>query len=329
MRYNVKTDGTKRNKRFERLCVIDQHSLKHKLERELKNSGKEVVDGNGFLYAKGDIPILLTAHLDTVHKQLPKEIIYEKGRISSPQGIGGDDRCGVYMVMEIIKEFPCHVIFFEDEEKGGIGSDKFTETELCESLKGKLNYAIDLDRMNSHDAVYYSQDNFTFEKFIESKFWKIAYGSFTDICNICPVLECAGVNLSCGYYKHHTTGEYVVLAEMENAIKEVKKLIARTNEETDKFEYIARKWNSKYSGLFDSGYSYDDYENYGYYSYDYTTKKKKEDFISTSCFEVEFESERGIESEFVDAMTYEEAVGFFLIDHPTMTYNDIKEIYEV
>ncbi len=318
MRYNVKTDGTKRNKRFERFCVLNQEDIKMKLKKELKGMGKEVIDDDGFLYAKGSIPIILTAHMDTVHKELPKEIIYEKGKISSPQGIGGDDRCGIYMIMEIIKEFPCHVLFFEDEEVGGIGSEKFINHPLCMELaNANIKYCIDLDRMNANDAVYYYCSNPDFEDFIESEFWKYGHGSFTDIVTICPELGCAGVNLSCGYYKQHTTSEYVVLSEMETAIKEVKKLIARSKE-VEVFEYIEKYTPySTYSNYSSGKYGYYDYwedDDYGYYG---NVERK---YIIT--YAVPY----GTEKETVWAKSETEAVGQFLISHADLTYNHIVEI---
>ena len=51
-----------------------------------------------FLFAIGNIPICLVAHLDTVHKRLPHDIFFDQSKnvIWSPQGLGADDRAGVY-----------------------------------------------------------------------------------------------------------------------------------------------------------------------------------------------------------------------------------------
>ena len=314
---NIVTDGTKRNKHFEAICSMSQEQLKLHLKEKLKSLGRKVVDADGFLYSEGSFPVMLCAHLDTVHKELPKTIVYEKGKISSPQGIGGDDRCGIYMILELLKTHPdIHVCFFEEEEHGGIGSTKFTATETCNSLIGKLNYVIELDRANSRDAVYYSQDNYDFEKFIEKEFFEIAYGSFTDICHICPTLECAGVNLSCGYYNQHTVKEYVCLKEMETVVEEVRKLLDRTTE-ADKFEYIEYVSKGKWSDLYGYGnYGYSDYY-YGSYYKRQTTKGKEEEY------DIYFSLNKEHCIATVSAVSTYEAIGKFLVDHEDMSYSDI------
>ena len=120
--------------------------LYRKSQTEIKNDVCKLYKGNaeasdGYVYIKGTVPVLLVAHMDTVHEKPVKDIVYtDKGNhISSPQGLGGDDRNGVYMIMEILREIPCHALFVEDEEIGLVGAKKF-----CKGFKGDLdiNYII-------------------------------------------------------------------------------------------------------------------------------------------------------------------------------------------
>ena len=60
----------------------------------------------------------------------------------SPEGIGGDDRAGVYMILRILREAKCHVLFCEDEEIGGQGARKSERS----STRPEVNYLIGLDR---------------------------------------------------------------------------------------------------------------------------------------------------------------------------------------
>lgn len=304
-------DNTRRNRRFEYICSMSQNSLKKALIKELRDRKRDVESGDGYIYSPGSLPIMLTAHMDTVHKEVPKTIVYKEGKISSPEGIGGDDRCGIYMIMRIIKKLDCHVIFFEDEEMGGIGSEKFTKTETCKNLEGKLNYIIELDRMNSNDAVFYNLDNYDFEEFITESFWKLAYGSFSDISNICPAIGVAGVNLSCGYYNPHHLDEYVVLSEMDTAIREVKKLIKRTTK-SDKFEYVELKY---------------DYFHKDYYSFPPIWGSTKTQSIPKEIeYYIIYKSENGESIDIYNAISDYEAIGMFLCDHSNLTYNDIYEV---
>ena len=194
---------------FVALCKLTQNELKDMLPKKLLESGyKDVISSDGFIYARGEMPILLTAHMDTVHK-IPVIDFYEyvdaKGNhiISSPQGIGGDDRCGVYMILEIIKEYKPYILFCEDEEIGGIGSGKFCRTDFIDELED-MKFLIELDRANEKDAVFYDCDNKEFTKFIEDTTGFVeTWGTFSDISNLAPQCNVAAVNLSCGYYHAH------------------------------------------------------------------------------------------------------------------------------
>lgn len=253
---------------FVNICLPSQEDLKKVLETKLIDAGyTDLVNEDGYLYAKGTIPVLLTAHMDTVHRELVKDF-YEyydeekkKHYISSPQGIGGDDRCGIYMILEIIKTHKCSILFCEDEESGGIGSNKFCKTEFINELSD-LNYLIELDRANETDAVFYDCENNEFTDFIEKNTgYKEAYGSFSDISNLSPYCRVASVNLSCGYHNAHTTSEYVVVEEMFNTIDVVKKLL---DVECEQFEYIEKVYPKNWYGGWNDDW-YDDYYGYGNY----------------------------------------------------------------
>lgn len=247
---------------FIKICKKSQKDLIEWLPKMLLKSGyTDIVKGDGYIYAKGTIPVLLTAHMDTVHKNRMIDFYERKedGKhiITSPQGIGGDDRCGIYMILEIIKTHKCSVLFCEDEEIGGIGSTKFCETEMIQELE-ELNYLIELDRANSNDAVFYDCDNPDFTEFItENTGYKESWGSFSDISILSPECKVASVNLSCGYYYAHTLEEEVVIEEMLNTIDVVKKLL---NIESKKFEYVERRYDYRFG--FNNrfrNYHHDDY----------------------------------------------------------------------
>ena len=229
-------------KTFKDICRLNQTALKKYLKCYLTEKKYEVVAEDGFLYAKGDVPVLLVAHLDTVHKNICTEIRELNGRISSPQGIGGDDRCGVYIIMQLVRELHCSVLFCEDEEIGAKGARKFVQTEHIKNLD--VNYMIEFDRRGNNDAVFYSCDNKEFTKFVTSNTgFKEVGGSFSDISVLAPAAKIAAVNLSSGYYNAHTTEEYVIAKEMMNTASVAKTLIAT---ESKKYEYVQKQyvWNA-------------------------------------------------------------------------------------
>lgn len=295
-------------KKFRKICSMSQETLKGYLINKLNKTYDRVVANDGFVYAQGTLPVLLVAHLDTVHKELPKNFIYdsESTIISSPQGIGGDDRCGVYMILEVIKHYNCSVLFCEDEEIGGVGAEKFIKTKLAKSLN--FNYIIEFDRQGSNDAVFYNCDNPEFEEFITDEYYRTTYGSFSDISVIAPMLGCAAVNLSCGYYKAHTTNEFVVMSEMEDSIYAACNILEKTTED-DKFEYIECQYGKDDWFGYDV-IGYDDANNSGYYIIEYYDRN-----FSEAIAEVYARSE-------------EEAVGKFCIENPDIPFANVFAIYD-
>ena len=288
---------------FTKICSMPQPTLKKFVAQKLKETHNKVVNKDGFIFAQGTFPVLLVAHLDTVHKELPQKIEYDKVMdiLSSPQGIGGDDRCGVYMILEVIKKYNCSVLFCEDEEIGCVGAEKFTKSDISKNLE--FNYIIEFDRKGKNDAVFYDCANDEFEAFITKEFFKTTWGSFSDISVIAPHLGCAAVNLSCGYYNPHTKEEYVAMSEMQTSIEQACKILERTSA-SDKFEYIEDK--------------------YGYNAWDWLDPKdneEKEYFIE--WYNYEEDQDEWVE---VNARSEEEAIGIFLKEHPILTYNDI-EVY--
>ena len=290
-------------KRFKKICRKTQKQLIPYLYECLKFNGyTEVIKQDGFIYAKGEIPILLTAHMDTVHDK-PVQTIFErtvqgKTQLFSPQGIGGDDRCGIYMILEIIKTHKCSVLFCEDEEIGGVGSTKFCNSEYINELT-EMKYLIELDRANANDAVFYSCDNPEFTNFItENTGFKKAYGSFSDISHLAPKCKVAAVNLSC-----------VVIEEMLNTIQVVKDLL---KVECEQFEYIEKKYQSNYYG-------------YGSYSSDYYGALNRTCYNNTSdmILIIEYRKEGKIEKDWIVASSRYEAFGKFFLRNTKVSFSDI------
>lgn len=282
---------------LENLCRMRQSTVKRYVTERLLDSGYKPEVRDGFVYAEGTHPVLLVAHMDTVHKEVVKKIKYKGPIISSPQGIGGDDRCGVYIILKLIEVFNCSVLFCEDEEIGCVGARKFLESNF--SLD--INFIIEFDRRGSNDCVFYDCDNDEFENFILSTgFWKTEWGTCSDISYLAPQLGCAAVNLSCGYHFEHTVDEYINTKELLTVIEEAKNLLSL---ETSFFEYVERERFDRFYSIYDDFYDGDPYHLY-----------------------VEDEDENLSVHEVI-AYSEMEAIGIFLTKHPTLTVSNILKIY--
>jgi hypothetical protein len=251
---------------FEEILKMKQMTLKRHLEAKLEAAGYEPKSEDGFLYAEGTFPVLLVAHMDTVHKECVQKIKYNGAIMSSPQGIGGDDRCGIYAILQIIKDYHCSVLFTEDEEIGCVGSGKFAKSDYV--VNNNINYIIEIDRRGTNDCVFYSCDNPDFKEFIESTgYFKTEWGSVSDISIIAPVLQVAAVNLSSGYFNEHTITETINVEALLSTIEEAKKILALPCEEP--FEYIEAAYGyGKYGNWWKD---WDDEEETSPISTDYTT----------------------------------------------------------
>ncbi len=316
-------------RKFKNICKKTQDELKMYLENVLCKTypKSEVINGDGFLYVKGSDPVLVTAHMDTVHKQKCKDIkeIKKDGKkaLWSPQGIGGDDRCGIWMIVKMLSEtnYRPSVLFCEDEEIGGVGSSKFCRTVYVDELR-ELKYLIELDRAHENDAVFYNCGNKEFQKYImETTGLEKEYGSFSDIGHLSPACDKASVNISCGYYNQHTLEEYVVFKELKANYDKVLKLM-KDLDNAKSYDYQEDRpiYSSIWDGLYD-------------YTHQYSGIKTWDDEDETyhfTCVEFWFYDKKGDEcyDEYCGS-SVEECVGMWAMDHPDLSFSDIYDYNEL
>ena len=229
---------------LEAIIRLSQRQLFYHLQRLFADNN--VACEGKYLLVKGEMPILLVAHLDTVHREKVKNICYsEDGNIlMSPQGIGGDDRCGVYALVKAYEQANKKpwMLFTCDEETGAGGARAFTESYAKKKLPQELDQIkcmVEIDRKGSRDAVYYDCANEDFENYISSKGFQTAIGSFSDISVLAPALGVAAVNLSAGYYHAHTQHEYIDRSQLETVIAKVGEIIQdAAGEDFPRYEFI-------------------------------------------------------------------------------------------
>lgn len=233
-----------------RLLDLNQLDMKRMLTNLLKQefNKNDLIITNKYLFCKGDYPILLVAHMDTVYdhefyscygndfakNQTKKKIFYDKEErvLWSPEGLGADDKAGIFLILKILMVgLRPYVLFTTDEEIGGKGAKQFSEDFKDIPLDNFIKFIVELDRKGKNEAVYYNCTNKFFEKYINSFGFVTRTGSFSDISIIFPALNIAGVNVSVGYYNEHRQNEYLSLLQNDKIydiiyymVKESKKL---------------------------------------------------------------------------------------------------------
>lgn len=259
-------------KLFESLASLTQNSMRRALYSYLKKRYKKVIVAPEYLYAVGEIPIALVAHMDTVFSSPPKDIYYDerKGVCWSPDGLGADDRAGIFAILTILKHgYRPSIIFTTDEEIGAVGASQLVED--IKTPESELKYIIQLDRRGTNDCVFYGCNNRDFVEYIEKFGFVETFGSFSDISVICPTWGIAGVNLSIGYEDEHSISETLRVGVMLNTIQKVENMLKVKDIpffEYIEYSYADNSWNYYFQrGRKKSWYDDDDAE------YNYATLK--------------------------------------------------------
>lgn len=228
------------------LCETDTDDLEVLLFDFLAKNYAKVISKDGYyMFAEGNIPVCLIAHIDTVFDTYrnfvfdnPKWFFdADKNVLWKPYGSGFDDRAGIYSIIKLINAgFRPHVIFTIGEEIGGIGAQKIIE-DYSKMPFDSCNFLIQIDRRGSNDAVFYQCNNEKFIDYITSFDFVVAKGTYTDISFIAPAWGIAAVNVSCGYYEEHTESEYLNIIECNATIEKIK-MILEDNKKSKPFYYI-------------------------------------------------------------------------------------------
>jgi len=195
---------------------------------------------------------MLVAHIDTVHKKPPSVIYHDPDHnvLWSPDGLGADDRAGVYALLKISKNYKPYLLFTDEEESGGGGAQEFID--IYPDPFDNLNMVIQLDRCGVYDSVFYDVDSQPFMDYINSFGFIEDIGTFSDICWICPSWEINGVNLSVGFYNEHTETEYLNYKHLDSTIQKVCKILS---EDIPKFDYEEFYCHPSYRGYYSYSYS--------------------------------------------------------------------------
>ena len=244
---------------FEQLVAMTQREMYQTMFRILKKKYEQIIAKPEYIVAIGDIPVALIAHMDTVFSSPVQDLYYDKQKnvMWSPDGLGADDRAGIFAILQILKSgLRPSIILTTDEEKGGVGASILTD-DYANCPIPNLKYMIQLDRKGNYDAVFYDCISEDFMEYVESFGFYRANGSFSDISFLMPQWEICGVNLSIGYKDEHTYTETLHINQLQATISKVKKMLQVTDIPT--FEYKEKImpyiWNKVLSST--DGYEFD------------------------------------------------------------------------
>jgi putative aminopeptidase FrvX len=226
--------------------------------------------------------ILLSAHMDTVRGVLYDRVLIENNGVytSSKGALGGDDRAGIAIVMEVLRNIDSlsfegiiKVAFSREEEIGCIGSGKI-DPKWYEDV----DLAIVVDRKGNRDIVTGCYGAFCsnavgvfFEEVskMQGMDWKAVEGGVSDAMTF-AYEGINSVNLSAGYMHEHTDKEYLIFEDMRDTVRLILQAFGVVNNFYATFGEVPadNKWSTSYTKTAKKASKYEDsYKSYGYGSY--------------------------------------------------------------
>lgn len=193
----------------------------------------------------------MVAHMDTVHKDqitlveqnIPLEILEEQidGKTfmwayhplnQNLTGIGGDDKCGVYICLRLLEKMDnLKCAFFVEEEIGMKGSQ-----ECSVEFFKDVGYALQFD---APTADWFSETCSGYKLWTEEYFeviksvldeyniQNISTDPFTDVVQLRKKFDFCCSVMPTGYYNQHTPNEYVIKEETESCVELAVKSIGK------------------------------------------------------------------------------------------------------
>lgn len=224
---------------FKNLCQIKEKTILGFVAQYLRAKYDNVIETEFYTIATGDIPVALVAHADTVFTGVPQTFFHdrEKDVLWSPEGMGADDRAGVFAILKIISlGLRPHVIITTGEEQGCIGADALTIDYPV--FPAPLNFMVELDRHGKNDSVYYDCANIEFEQFINTFGFETNWGTYSDISVLAEQFGVAAVNLSVGYFNEHKQTEHIYLGVLEDTIDKVVAMLEHAQEFPHAYKFV-------------------------------------------------------------------------------------------
>ena len=259
-------------------CIHSKSGKEGKIRKFIWNWVRQTVpdakiecDKPGNLYVtkgKSDTYPCIVAHMDQVQERHSKDFIaYEAEDIiigfspkhKEQQGLGADDKCGLWIGLKCLQKFDClKLAFFVGEEVGckGSGLANMAFFDDC-------RFVIEPDRKGSEVLITQigwtplCSDDFLKDIGFKKFGYKETDGMMTDIEALKDhglLLSC--INVSCGYYKPHSNEEFVYKPALLNCFAFVEHIIKTCTQvypHIDNTSYYERQ--NYYGDIYDDYYS--------------------------------------------------------------------------
>ena len=259
-------------------CIHSKSGKEGKIRKFIWNWVRQTVpdakiecDKPGNLYitkGKSSTFPCIVAHMDQVQERHSKDFIaYEAEDIiigfspkhKEQQGLGADDKCGLWIGLNCLQKFDClKLAFFVGEEVGCKGSG-LADMAFFDDCR----FVIEPDRKGSEDLITQigwtplCSDDFLKDIGFKKFGYKETDGMMTDIEALKDhglMLSC--INVSCGYYKPHSNEEFVYKPALLNCfafVEHIIKTCTKVYPHIDNTAYYEKQ--NYYGDIYDDYYS--------------------------------------------------------------------------
>ena len=184
----------------------------------------------------------VAAHLDEVHQPSVRNLqeidgnIYAVDENGEPVGIGADDKSGVWIVIQLLRQIETmKAVLFVREEKATFEGYRHGSDDCDLAFFNDVKFVLQCDRKGAGDLVTYCtkkeirlcDDDFVPEWILQKYGYAPVEGGVTDVVHLKQRgLQIPCCNISCGYYNAHKPEEYTNVAELQNSFEFVKTLVS-------------------------------------------------------------------------------------------------------
>ena len=222
------------------------------LRRQAEECGAQsiVTDAWGnLLITKGvsDTYPCLAAHMDQVQMnhskdftvvQIGDDVLGWSSKSHAQQGLGADDKNGIFICLECLRKYDAIKVAFFVEEETGCGGSRNVGLDFFSDGR----FIVQPDRRGGRDLITsmfggdVCSDDFVRAIGADQFGYTPEHGSITDVGEL--VERGVGIsclNLSCGYYDAHTDRETTRLSELQNCLDFVQHIIENV---TDVYPFV-------------------------------------------------------------------------------------------
>jgi len=225
-------------------------------------------DDLGSIYiTKGDSTSYpcLVAHLDSVHRLTEMDVVEEQlpnaqgelklalkaydKEFGLPTGIGGDDKAGVFICLQLLEKLDTCKVFLPVAEETGCNGSKEADPNFFKDV----GYAIQFDSTENNTMsktlmgvkLYEEKSKFfnsVKDIILEHGYTRWLNHPYTDTMMLKKKFDFPCLNFAAGYYNYHTKNEYVIVDDVQNAIDLGVKVVNTLGNKKYQFLYEAKSY---------------------------------------------------------------------------------------